>query len=326
MSDKMMFRTIIEPSPWREPIGYDSHILCLGSCFAHNIARHLAHSKFNVVDSPTGILFNPASIAHSMEMMAGGVNIECTSLIKSGGRYLSYDFHSSISGTTAEEAAEKMEEALRRGGEALRNSDTLIVTLGTAWTYRLRATDGVVANCHKQPATLFERRMLTVDEAVESLERIVTLAPRRVLFTLSPIRHLGEGLEDNSLSKSLLRVAIDVVCRRYPERILYFPSYEIMMDDLRDYRFYEADMLHPSAIAIEYITEKFYDVALSSEAKALKTKVDKIMRAVEHRPFDPHGSAYHDFCQQQLEAIAKLKGVDLSKEKEYFEGVLQINL
>lgn len=322
----MTFRTAIEPKPWVEKIDYRSHIVCLGSCFANNIAKLLSTSKFRVTASPTGILFNPASIARAMELMMGNRHIDENALIELGDRFVSYDFHSSIAGHSREEAIENMNNALLSGGEAIGGCDLLIATLGTAWAYRLVESGEAVANCHKQPASLFERRLLSVAEVVKALERIVELTPRRVVFTLSPVRHLGEGLEDNSLSKSVLRVAIDEICRLHKERVAYFPSYEIMMDDLRDYRFYDADMLHPSAVAVEYIAQRFFDVALSAEAKVQKLKVDKIVEASQHRPFDHRSANYRRFCQQQLEAIESLKGVDLSKEKAEFSDKLQINL
>lgn len=324
--DNTMFRTELKLKPWGKPLDYSSRIVTLGSCFANNLAQRLARSKFNVVDSPTGILFNPASIARSMELMMGGCAIGPESLVRLGQRWVSFEAHSSLSGSTVESATEIINSALRIGSQAIAQSDMAIVTLGTAWVYRLRTTGNVVANCHKQPASLFSRELLSVDECVEALERIVALAPRRLLLTLSPIRHIGDGLEDNSLSKSTLRVAIDRVCKAHPERVQYFPSYEIMLDDLRDYRFYASDMLHPSDIAVDYIVNKFYDTALSHEAKTLKTKIDKIVQATEHRPYDPSSEEYKLFCGKQLEAIKAINGVDLSKESDYFEQMLQINL
>lgn len=323
--DSMKFRTEVDIKPWSEPIGYDSHIVCLGSCFAQNIARCLERSKFRVVESPTGILFNPLSIARSMEMMANGT-VDRASLIEADGRYLSYDFHSSLSCSSPEEATTMMQEALRIGRKAIQESDLVIVTLGTAWAYTLIETGNVVANCHKQPAALFERKLLTISEITDALEHIVEHAPRRVLLTISPVRHIGEGVEDNSLSKALLRVAVNEIVLKHRDRVAYFPAYEIMMDDLRDYRFYDSDMVHPSELAIGYIADKFFDAALSKEAKALKLRVNKIVQATEHRPFNPTSEAYRRFVEQQLAAISAIEGVDLSKEKSYFESALQINL
>ncbi|MBO7282391.1 MAG: GSCFA domain-containing protein, partial [Alistipes sp.] len=148
----------------------------------------------------------------------------------------------------------------------------------------------------------------------------------KILFTVSPVRHLNEGLEGNTLSKAILRIAINNIINQYPERASYFPAYEIVIDDLRDYRFYDSDMLHPSAQAVEYIAEKFFEAALSEHAKEQRGRVIDIMQARCHRPLNPTSEAYKNFCRQQLSLIAELKEVDFSEEKGYFEQMLQINL
>ena len=326
----MKFRTEIIIAPWSEPIGYDTNIVCLGSCFASTIARRLQRYKFKVVDAPTGILFNPASIAQSVDMMLSAARGEeivgDTDVIDVGGRYVSYDFHSNVYGATPKEAIAIMNQRLAVGGSALKNSDLLIVTLGTAWCYKLKESGRVVANCHKQPSKLFNRRLLSVSEVVVILTTIVEKLNCRVLFTVSPVRHIGEGMEDNALSKSILRVAVAEVCANYGKGVDYFPSYEIMMDDLRDYRFYDSDMVHPSAMAVDYIAGKFFEAALSDEAKVLMNRVDRVVVASEHRPFNPASNAYKTFCRKQLDDIATLSQIDLSEEKAHFERMLQINL
>ena len=326
----MKFRTEIDIAPWSTPLEYDSHVVCLGSCFATNIAQRLHRRKFNVVESPTGILFNPASIAAAVEAMNsaadGVVSVDETMMVELEGRYVNYDFHSSIAGATPLEATTVMHEALVCGGKALRGCDLLIVTLGTAWSYVHRESGRVVANCHKQPAKLFERRLLSVGEVVDALTRVVESVDSRVIFTVSPVRHVGEGLEDNSLSKALLRVAVAEVVAKYGERVGYFPAYEIMMDDLRDYRFYESDMVHPTEQAVDYIADKFFDLALSERAKQRMQQVERVISAMAHRPFNPLGESYKTFCRKQLAVIESLRDVDLTEEKEFFERMLQINV
>lgn len=184
----------------------------------------------------------------------------------------------------------------------------------------------MVANCHKQPQRLFSRELLTVDECVAYLEEIVLSTPSRLLLTVSPVRHIGEGLEDNSLSKAILRVAIDIICRRHSDRVAYFPSFEMLVDDLRDYRFYADDLVHPSSKAVEYIVEKFYEAAISPSTKATMERVQAICAAVNHRPRNPQSEAYREFCLRQLEAINGLECVDLSQERAAMERMLQINL
>lgn len=322
----MKFRTEIDIKAWQQPIGYDDCIMSLGSCFATNIASKLSERHFKVTSAPTGILFNPASIARALDLMTSGCTVAADSLIMVNDRYVNFDFHSSVSGATADEAVEVMNEALRRGGEALQRADMLIVTLGTAWVYRHVDSGAVVANCHKVPARMFRRELLSVEECVELLEHIVELAPRRLLFTVSPVRHVGEGLEDNALSKSLLRVAVDIVCRRHAHRVSYFPAYEILIDDLRDYRFYCEDMVHPTPQAVEYVAQKFFDAALSGEARGVMHRVEQIVAASRHRPTNPASEQHRTFCRRQLEAINSISGVDLSEERAIFEHMLQINL
>lgn len=326
----MKFRTEIDIARWQSPLEYDHHIVCLGSCFATNIAQRLQRQRFKVVESPTGILFNPASIARSIEAMRRSVDgdsvVERDRMVQLDGRWLNYDFHSSVAGDTLESAYKAMSEALVKGGEALRSCDLLIVTLGTAWCYEHNESGIVVANCHKQPKRLFTRRLMSVVEVMEALERIVDSVACRVLFTVSPVRHVGEGMEDNSLSKALLRVAVAEVCARRGERVGYFPSYEIMMDDLRDYRFYASDMAHPTEQAVDYIADKFFEAALSDSAQSTMREVSKVVAAAEHRPFNPACEEYKIFCRKQLDAIDRLHCVDLSKERAYFERMLAENV
>jgi hypothetical protein len=322
----MKFRTEIDIKAWQEPIDYSHNILSLGSCFATNIAEELSRRKFRVVTSPTGILFNPASILRAIQQMRSMESPDAEELIELNGRFVHYDFHSMVSGDSRTEAVEEMRSALKRGNEALHSANLLIITLGTSWIYRLAESHEVVANCHKQPQRLFRRERLSVDECVECLEQIVALAGCRVLFTVSPVRHAGEGLQDNSLSKATLRVAVEEVCRRHSQQVAYFPAYEILIDDLRDYRFYADDLVHPSRQAIEYIFEKFCDVALSEQAKVTMAKVESIMRAVSHRPSNPRSEAYRTFCNAQLRAMEEVEGIDFSEEKATIERLLQINL
>ena len=322
----MKFRTEIDINPWGYPITYDNNIVTLGSCFADAIAKRLCNYKFKVSASPTGILFNPESIAFMVELMSEGYTIKDEDIIERDGSYYSYLFHSSITGNSHDEAKANMQLALDQGAEALRHANHIIITLGTAWRYRHIETNRIVANCHKQPAANFSRELMSVEDICAALESIVNATSARITLTVSPVRHIGEGMEDNSLSKALLRVATDIVCKRHSERVNYFPSYEILIDDLRDYRFYGNDLIHPSEMAVDYIAEKFFEAALSSDTKQKITRVEKIVQAANHRPMNPHSEKYHSFCQAQLRAIEQIHGVDLSKEKRFFEQMLQINL
>ena len=321
----MKFRTEITIAPWSEQIGYNDKIVCLGSCFASNIAGKLRESKFNVTDNPTGILFNPKSIARSVAMMRNGARVTEEDIFERNGRYVSYLFHSSISGATPEEALDAMNNALNNGRRSLEEATLIIITLGSAYVWR-DSSGEVVANCHKMSAKNFSNELLTTEQVTDSLREIIDSTKAKILFTISPVRHLNDGLEGNSLSKAILRVATNNIISQYPNRASYFPAYELVIDDLRDYRFYAEDMLHPSAQAVEYVTCKFFEAALSDDAKKRQNKVFDIVQARAHRPLNPHSEAYRNFCQTQLKNIAELGDIDFSEEKEYFEQMLQINL
>lgn len=318
-SDSMKFRTEIEVTKWSRPLDYSHKILCLGSCFARNIAEILERNKFRVTASPTGTLFNPASIAATMRLMSEGYSPQSEDIVELDGAYLSYKFHSDISAGSPEALTAAASEALERGGRDMRESDTIIITLGTAWVYRLAATGEVVANCHKQPQRLFGRELLTVAECEALIEEMLSLTTSRIVLTLSPVRHVGECLEDNSLSKAILRVAIANICRRHPERTEYFPSFEMLIDDLRDYRFYGDDLVHPSRQAIEYIAEHFFEAALTPRAKEQMQQVRAIIRAVGHRPRNPQSESYRAFLRQQIAAMDTLPDIDFSAERTAIE-------
>ena len=244
----MKFRTEITPHPLRESIAYSSRIFAMGSCFAENISERLQRAKFRVVSNPTGIMFNPASIAASLERFAKGRPYAAEEFTHADGRWFSFDAHTSLSGKTAEEALAKMNCAVQAGHEALERADWVILTFGTSWIYELNATGRVVANCHKRPQSHFTRRRLSADEIVGMYDRLMTglLREKNVIFTVSPVRHVGDGLEGNSVSKAVLRVAVDEIVGRH-DNAFYFPSYEIVNDDLRDYRFYDRDLVHPNS-------------------------------------------------------------------------------
>lgn len=320
----MQFFTHIEIKPLVEQIDYTSRILSLGSCFADNVARRLSDAKFRVTASPTGILFNPHSIASTLHRLTTKRQIQEQELCHDGERWFHYAFHSAFSATDKQQAIDKMQQAMTSGAEALRSADTLIITFGTAWVYRLTESGEVVANCHKQPHKLFSRELLSVEEIVKCWSEVLDepLKGRRVIFTVSPIRHLGDGLEQNSLSKATLRVAIAELIRRYPANTCYFPSFEIMNDELRDYRFYDSDMLHPSAVAIDYIWQRFTEAAISCEAQETMQQIARIMQAAGHKPFNPDSEAHQEFCRKQLRTIEQIESrhpdLDFSKERAYF--------
>ena len=323
----MEFRTIIPIQPFTHSIDHSQRILSLGSCFADNIASRLAAAKFHITASPTGILFNPESIALAIERFMVRHYPTITDLQYGNEKWFSLDFHSSFSNSDVTLALDAMRRGIDKGAEALSKADTYIITFGTAIIYRLKESGRVVANCHKLPQSHFSRQMLSVEEIVARYSALLEgpLRDKRVIFTVSPIRHLSDGLEENSLSKAILRVAIGEITKRYANAT-YFPSFEILNDELRDYRFYSDDMTHPSSLAIEYIWERFADVAFTLSTRKLIERIQRLTKAVAHRPFDPASDSYRTFCRKQLEEISALEcissDIDSNEEKAHFANYL----
>ena len=328
----MQFQTQIKIVPFDEKIDHREPILSLGSCFADNIAKRLQRAKFDTTAAPTGILFNPESIARAIERFdRAKEDKSCLPTIdelqQANGVWYNYDFHSAFSHVDADTALSQMSDAVMRGAEALATAKVVIITFGTAFVYRLSESGEVVANCHKQPQRLFSREMLSVEDIAQRYNPLLQgpLAGKRVIFTLSPVRHLGDGLEQNSLSKATLRVAIaEIVAKN--SNACYFPSYEIMMDELRDYRFYADDMAHPSTLAVEYIWEQFSQTAFSATTLEAIKRIEHIEAAAKHRPFNPESEAHRAFCRKMLAECEllqrELPGVCLEEEKEYFKTYL----
>ena len=302
----MKFRTEIDIAPLGVKIGYGNRILALGSCFAEHIARRLAEARFRIVTNPTGILFNPLSIAAALRSYADETPVQHSELDFDGELWFHYGFHGSLSAASPDEALAAMNAARKAGAEALRRADRVLLTLGTAWVYEHNGQ--VVANCHRQPATEFVRRRLGVAEITGAFSALLAgpLAGKEVILTVSPVRHLGDGLEGNAA-------------------VHYFPAYEVLNDDLRDYRFYADDLVHPSAQAIQYVWEKFIPAVLSDEARRLLPDVRHIVVAAAHRPRNPRSEAYREFCRRRIGEIAALPQVDFQAEEEYFRRCIEIN-
>lgn len=267
---ELKFRTQICVPGEKNMLDFGSRILMMGSCFTTEIGKMLQDYRFNVLVNPFGVLYNPCSIAASVKRMLVGTPFTIDDVIQTNptdasapARYASFHHHSSFSRTTPEEFLENANRALEQASDFLRQADTVIITLGTAWVYRNIQSGNVVSNCHKRLAKEFSRSLLSVGQCKETLLGIADSLPdKNIIFTVSPIRHLKETLHGNQISKATLLLAIEEVLGE-KGNCTYFPSYEIMMDDLRDYRFYAEDMLHPSPLAVKYIFEKFREANIS---------------------------------------------------------------
>lgn len=287
--------------------------MVMGSCFAEHIGKRLADMKWRAELNPFGVLYNPLSISEAlMRLMKfrqyGDEELTC---FPDGG-WSTWLHHSRYSHSVKEMALATINASLEAGSRALAEADMLVITWGTAWVYQLRNTGEVVGNCHKVPEREFVRYRLSVEEIVaeytQLFGRLWALNPKvRVLFTVSPVRHLKDTLHGNQLSKATLLLAVDELCRRYPDRLHYFPAYEIVMDELRDYRFYAEDMAHPSAQAVEYVWERFVEHVTDHDAQAFIAEWTKMVRAMAHRPFRPEAEEYKRFVEQNLEKIMALK-------------------
>ena len=317
----MKFRTEIEVAPLAEGLEYGAKIFALGSCFAENISERLKRAKFSIASNPFGILFNPASIAAAIDRLADARSFAVCDITAGKEGYFSFDAHSSLDGKTHTEAFGNLNKAVAQGSKALHEADWVILTFGTAWVYEHEGR--VVANCHKQPASQFERRRLSVTEIVERYSRLFEgiLRDKRVILTVSPVRHIGDGLQENSVSKATLRLAVEELVAKY-ENAHYFPSYEILIDDLRDYRYYADDLAHPSNMAVDYVWERFCDVVLTDAAKAKLLQVEQIVAAAEHRPFNPESEAHKAFCRKMLAKMESMPEMDFTLEKSMFERYL----
>lgn len=272
-------------------IDYHTRIMMVGSCFVENIGQKLAYYRYRVDTNPCGIVYNPQSVAMTLKFLRDGRHLEAADLLKCGSKWVSLAHHGQFSDTDAGACLQKINKRLEQSAAFLREADVLAITWGTAWVFRHLPSGNIAANCHKLPASDFERFRLGIEEIVEEYVTLLTslrkLNPHlKYMLTVSPIRHWKDGAHGNQLSKAVLLLAAEELTRRIPEAV-YFPSYEIVMDELRDYRFYAEDMLHISPQAINYIWEKFTGLYMTPEARHIMKRVDKLNKQLLHRPLDP---------------------------------------
>ncbi len=326
-----LFRTVVKCIESPEKVGYDSPIVMLGSCFAENIGNKLQQHKFDIALNPFGIVYHPIAAAQNLGRMIAGKPYVENELQKYHELWFSFDHHGRFSHPDISVCIQQINDELLQGHRQLAKAKWLFITFGTAWGYRLKNNGRIVANCHKYPATDFERFKADVDEIYEIwldiVQKIRIFNPDiNIIFTVSPIRHLRDGAHENQLSKSTLLLAVDYLNKKAGTG--YFPAYEIMLDELRDYRFYNEDMTHPNAQAIHYIWQCFCENYLTTGTRNVIKEVEGIVKASCHRPL--HGtSECQTFASNYLSKIKQLQQqmphLDFTQEMKLFEKLKEIN-
>lgn len=312
-----MFRTPVTLVPYSNPIPIESKLLSIGSCFADFIGGQLVKNKFSITSNPFGVIFHPLAQFQLLQMVLKEQMPPENSYLQHQGIWYNFFFHGSISGASREELKNWIRQIFTHTRNLLAELDYLFFTFGTAIQYQHLETGLVVANCHKVPQKEFNKSLTAVETIVRSCDELFSIDNSftpRIVLSVSPVRHLSEGIENNSLSKSVLRVACAQLSRSNPQ-IDYFPGFEIMLDDLRDYRFYEKDMIHPNETAREYIWNMFTANYLDEKARNFIDEWLKITRSLEHRPFHPHSTAHQEFIKKTLEKIKRLPdSIDTTEE------------
>ncbi|MEQ9438235.1 MAG: GSCFA domain-containing protein [Cyclobacteriaceae bacterium] len=323
-----MFRTPVEVSPPHIPISLHDPIFFIGSCFSQSIGERFRQNKFDTCINPFGILYNPASIFRLLHDAINQAMPGEHTYLTNQGTHFNYQFHSDFSSDSRSDLQAQIEQALTSTREYLKSCRWLVMTLGSAFGYELRENGQIVSNCHKMPAQTFHQRLLDPDEIVmrfEQLHRALAMLnpDLRYILTVSPVRHVRDTLVQNSVSKSVLRVAAHTIQQHHTQDVFYFPSYELMMDDLRDYRFYRSDMLHPSEVAEDYIWQQLTENYLTPEARKFLKAWQPLHKALHHRAFRPSSESHQQFLRKTIDQLKQLsRTVDVQSEIEQLEQQL----
>jgi len=323
----MNFRTSLPPLEADFTITHQDALLSIGSCFTKHIGNRLIDLKFNNLLNPFGIIFNPISLSNALHYLLSDRTFTEDDLFYHHEQWRSFMHHSCFSGMDKIATLDHMNLSLHEARTHLKQVNRLLITLGTANVFIYKKTGEIVANHHKLPIQDFERRRLHIRDIAEAFEPLFRELKRQtpglhIIMTVSPVRHIRDGLIENQRSKAALLIALEHLVRDL-DYVHYFPSYEYMMDDLRDYRFYESDMIHPNEQAIAYIWERFSDAFFDAKTRELNQRIDDIIRASRHRPFHPRSQQHRAFLRQQLEKIAALEraypDLNFRRERQAFE-------
>lgn len=321
----MEFQLPIQINSLPQPIAYKDKILLTGSCFTEHIGNHLQELKFDILQNPNGILFDPASVAGSLVSYIQKKQYREDDLVYFNELWQSWQHHSVFSNTSKEECLRGINESQLRAHEFLKDARWLIITLGSSFSYRL-AEDVAVANCHRAPAQTFRKHLMTIEEINTALDnclhQLFHFNPAMgVIFTVSPVRHTRDGVIENNRSKARLIEAVHHLVNKF-DRLWYFPAYELVIDVLRDYRFYDIDMVHPNYQATGFVLEKFTRHCIDEPSRQIMEEVKKIVIARKHKPFQPSTQAHQRFMQDHSQKTKELSSkypfLDLKEELDYF--------
>ncbi len=324
----MQFMTPINIRPLETPINYRNKILLIGSCFTEHIGNYLAQVKFNILQNPNGILFDPVSVCNSLLSYIQGKKYTEAELFPLNEGWHSWQHHSRFSKPDRAESLRLINQSQERAHAFIGQADWLIITLGSSFVYKLAESGVPVANCHKAQPQTFSKHLSTIEEIVtgfdETIHQLFQFNQHlKIIFTISPVRHLRDGVVDNNRSKARLIEAVHHLVLKF-DRLYYFPAYELVIDVLRDYRFYDIDMAHPNYAATQFVLEKFSENCLDEEARTLSEEIKKLVIARNHKAFNPGSSQHKQFLQAQLAKTKQLQQqypfLDLRKELAYFSA------
>jgi hypothetical protein len=316
----------IQIDPLPQPIGYPDKIMLTGSCFTEHIGNALSDWKFDTLQNPNGILFDPASVASSLTSYMDGRPFEEKDLVYFNELWQSWQHHSQFSRMDRGEALQGINDSLARAHAFLKEAKWLIITLGSAFSYRLVEDGMPVANCHRAPGQTFRKHLMTIEEIIVALDtclyRLFQFNPAlQIIFTVSPVRHIRDGVVENNRSKARLIESVHHLVNKFG-RLYYFPAYELVIDVLRDYRFYDIDMVHPNYAATQFVLEEFTRHYISKDSQAIMAEVKKIVTARRHKAFQPATQAHKRFLEDHLQKTEDLARrypfLDLTGELTYF--------
>ena len=321
----MEFRRELEVKPFEKRLNIRQKIMLSGSCFTEHLSERLVQNRFNILQNPNGIIFNPASISSSLSSYITPRKYDRNDIFIRDGLWSCWDHHSKFTHSDPDKLLAMINGSQQQAHEFLKHADWLIITLGSAWVYLLENGE-VVANCHKVPNDKFRKKLLAIEDVLSALDnmmhRVFMFNPGlRIIFTISPVRHLRDGFVENNRSKAVLIQAVHHLVEKF-NKLYYFPAYELVIDDLRDYRFYAEDMVHPNYQATAYVWEKFSEACIDIESRKFMKEITPVNAAMAHKPFQPDSDAHLSFRKKQYNKLLQLRSeypfLNFDKEIDFF--------